>query len=75
MSSIYKCGTCGVVSDERGHLCEPEKTASWAEFCSSGPEHVSQICEEIDRKLEFQYFTSGRPTDKPDLFCNPTPLR
>jgi len=73
--STYKCGTCGVVSDEGGHLCAPEEVAGRSEFCGSGPEKISQICTEMDQSLEFQCFTCGRPTDKPDLVCNPTRIR
>jgi DNA-directed RNA polymerase subunit RPC12/RpoP len=75
MSAAYKCGTCGVISDENSHLCRPEELAGRAEFCGSGPENIGQICEQMDQKLEYQCFTCGRPTDKPDLVCNPTPIR
>jgi len=75
MASSYKCGTCGVISDESDHLCRPDTIADRSEFCGSGPENIGRICEEMDRKLEFQCFTCGRPTDKPDMVCNPTPIR
>ena len=74
MASAYKCGTCGVISDESDHLCRPDEVPR-AEYCGSGPEQIARICEEMDRNLEFQCFTCGRPTDKPDLVCNPLPIR
>jgi len=75
MASAYKCGTCGVVSDEQEHLCQPAEMAHHAEYCGSGPEQISQMCDAMDAKLEFQCFTCGRPTDKPDMVCNPTRIR
>ncbi|BCR06193.1 hypothetical protein DESUT3_32620 [Desulfuromonas versatilis] len=71
----YKCSSCGVISDERDHLCKPEKNASRADYCGSGPEKISQMCDQMDQNLKYQCFTCGRPTDKPDLVCNPTPIR
>ena len=74
MAATYKCGTCGVISDESEHLCQAEAT-SRAEFCGTGPEGIGKICAEMDRNLAYQCFTCGRPTDKPDMVCNPTPIR
>ncbi|WP_303720613.1 hypothetical protein [Malonomonas rubra] len=75
MMESYKCMTCGVISDEMDHLCEPEQMQSRKEYCGSGPEHISKMCDEMDRNLQFQCFTCGRPSDKPDMICNPTPIR
>lgn len=75
MSAAYKCRTCGVITDEEGHLCNPEGLSSDAEFCGSGPEDTGRICGQMDQKLDYQCFTCGRPTEKLDLVCNPMPIR
>ena len=36
MFSNYKCGKCGVVTDNKNHLCKPEPMENKSEFCGSG---------------------------------------
>jgi hypothetical protein len=75
MISAYKCGKCGVISDQKDHICQPQEVESRAEFCGSGPEHISQMCEPMAENLRFQCFTCGRPSEHPNLVCSPTPIR
>lgn len=75
MNSAYKCGKCGVVSVEENHVCQPEEVVSRGEFCGSGPEHVSQMCDSMSDRLNFQCNSCGRPTDHPNLVCSPIRIR
>jgi hypothetical protein len=71
MSSIYRCETCRVISDEKEGLCQPEKLASRSEFCPSAPNQANPICHRMDQRLEYQCHSCGRLTDKADLVCSP----
>lgn len=75
MFSNYKCGNCGVVTDNKNHLCKPEPVENKSEFCGSGPDRDSQICESMAQHLSFQCSTCGRPADKPELVCKPVSIR
>ena len=72
MFSTYRCDTCGVVSDNKEGLCQPEKLANRMDYCGSGQEHGNPVCDRMDRKLAYQCFTCGRPAAVPDLVCSPT---
>lgn len=74
MMDSYKCGTCGVVSDQKEQMCEPVET-KMEEYCGSGPEHISQVCEEMDQRMDHQCSTCGRPTDNPEMVCDPWRIR
>jgi len=75
MFSNYKCGKCGVVTDNKNHLCKPEPVENKSEFCGSGPDRDSQICESMAQHLSFQCSTCGRPAEKPELVCKPVSIR
>ncbi|MEZ4599496.1 MAG: hypothetical protein R2940_06880 [Syntrophotaleaceae bacterium] len=71
MSSIYRCETCRVISDEKEWLCQPEKLMSRSELCQASPDHTNPICHRMDQRLEYQCHSCGRLTDKADLVCSP----
>lgn len=74
MSPTYKCERCGVISDRQDHLCRPGKTEN-TDFCGSGPQQGSRICEPMAQHLQYQCSACGRPAEKPDLLCKPAIIR
>lgn len=75
MSSVYKCGTCGVISNQQDHLCQPGEMASSDDFCGSGPENISQLCDSMSENLRYQCYNCGRPSENPNLLCQPHSVR
>jgi hypothetical protein len=72
MFSIYRCETCGVISDEKEGLCQPERLESRSELCQATSNNTNPICHRMDQRLDYQCHSCGRFTDKPDLVCSPT---
>lgn len=72
MATVYKCGSCGVVSREKGHLCESEPLEGKYDYCGQDFEPVVSMCETMREGLRFECETCGRPAERPDLVCRPT---
>lgn len=75
MSSGYKCKRCGVISERREHVCQPREVEYRAEFCSFKEDNFDMMCDSIAENMNFQCDICGRPTEKPNMVCSPTPIR
>ncbi|HEX9778234.1 MAG TPA: hypothetical protein VGA63_08820 [Geopsychrobacteraceae bacterium] len=72
MADTYECATCGVISEGTEHLCKPRILEGKHDYCGSGAEKVSQMCETMSGSLEYECASCGRPAENPDLVCQPT---
>lgn len=70
MKDMYECGTCGVVTEESEHLCNPRPINGKEDYCGTAGE-TAEMCGVMTKSLEFECGTCGRPSEKPDLVCNP----
>jgi DNA-directed RNA polymerase subunit RPC12/RpoP len=75
MFSRYTCARCGVVSDDKNHICRPEVIDDRSEICASEPKRDGRICESMAQHLSYECSACGRPADKPDLVCKPVSIR
>ncbi len=71
MKKSYKCSTCGVISEERQHLCSPQAVAGKQDYCGQPVEEAGPVCGPMSRSLEYECGSCGRPAEKPDMVCNP----
>lgn len=73
MTRIYECGSCGVVSEDKGHLCVPKELASRDEFCGTNPDR--DICDTMSESVTFECGTCGRAAESKELLCHPHKTR
>jgi len=74
MRELYECGSCGVVTEESTHLCEPRPVESRRDFCGSAPESAG-MCDTMKKTLEYECGNCGRPVESAGLACNPVKRR
>ena len=76
MGNVYSCGSCGLTTTDKGHLCNPVM-ASKAYVCKScgtttgDPRHV---CAPKLVNLKYTCSSCGRLSAKREMLCNPTPI-
>ncbi len=70
MSELYKCGTCGVVSEDKGQICDVEAVMHKDEYCSQN-ESFDQMCDDIQDQADYVCSSCGRPSDQASLLCSP----
>lgn len=68
---VYQCATCGVVTTEEGHLCQPHPTKRRCYRCGQPTEDARHMCRPMRDKLEYVCETCGRPTEEARLVCRP----
>ncbi|BBO16629.1 conserved hypothetical protein [Candidatus Brocadia pituitae] len=76
MANLYTCKTCDLVTEEKGHLCNPipAKKVVTCKFCgtiSSDPRHV---CAPKLVNLKYICDSCGRLASKREMLCRPSPL-
>jgi len=71
MAEKYECGTCGVVTHEKEHLCNPVEVARKGDYCGRSGEKSEAMCEPMNASLEYTCSSCGRPTEDPDMVCSP----
>jgi hypothetical protein len=71
MAEKYECGTCGMVTHEKEHLCDPIEIARKGDYCGRSGETDEAMCEPMSSSLEFTCSSCGRPTEDPDMVCSP----
>jgi uncharacterized Zn finger protein len=74
---MYSCKTCGKVTTDQGHLCDPKeiKRAYVCEYCgvtSSNPRH---ICKPKVAKIKYTCEACGRVAVDEGLLCRPKEIR
>jgi DNA-directed RNA polymerase subunit RPC12/RpoP len=74
MTDMYTCKSCGSVTTEKGHLCNPMPVDDACDLCSEPVENARHICKPMLEKMEYKCGGCGRPTEDPDLVCKPVKL-
>ncbi len=71
MNTTYECTQCGMITENKSHLCNPVALESRASHC--GPKaSANNMCKEEKTRYEFECGNCGRPTEDPDKVCHPT---
>ena len=70
MSDLYKCGTCGVVTEDKSQLCDVEAISGKEEYCNHS-ESFDQMCSEMEQEAAYVCSSCGQPSDQADLLCSP----
>lgn len=70
MSKVYECVTCGVVTKSESRICVPKEREDKAEFCGYSKPRAS-MCQSVKETLPYSCGTCGRPSQQPELICNP----
>jgi len=73
MTTLYECGSCGVVSEESGHLCQPKEVAGREDYCGTMP--VRDICDTMNETMTFECAACGRLAEDKELVCDPHKIR
>jgi predicted RNA-binding Zn-ribbon protein involved in translation (DUF1610 family) len=69
MKSLFECGKCGVVTEDRSHLCSPQSVDSMSDYCGSSG-NKSHMCDSIREEAEYSCTTCGRTADKAAILCD-----
>lgn len=70
MNLIYECSSCGVISQEDEHLCQPQRLENMGVYC--GTQKVEpHMCDEMKAHLPHVCGTCGRPAEQADMVCDP----
>lgn len=73
MKKLYECERCGVVTEERDHLCSPKSVDGLGAYCGSSSD-VSAMCDDIRETAGYTCSTCGRTAENPELVCNSVKL-
>lgn len=66
----YECTTCGVVTNNKKHLCQAEEVAE-GRSCGGDREKEKAMCDPMQQKADFRCGFCDRPSSDPELLCNP----
>jgi hypothetical protein len=69
MAKLYECSNCGVVTEDKQHLCQPKEVGSKEEYCGVNP--VRDICDQMNESVSFECRICGRAAESKDLLCDP----
>ena len=70
MSELYKCGICGVITEEKSQICDVESLKGKEDYCS--PDHQrEQMCHDMKEQASYVCNSCGRPADQPEHLCSP----
>ena len=69
MKQRFECEKCGVVTDDRSHLCSPRSVSGLSDYCGS-PSEKSQMCDSIKETAEYTCVTCGRTAEKAEMICD-----
>ncbi len=75
MANTYKCGTCGVITEEQSHLCHPQEISGKGDYCGQSIDAAETMCQPMLESLEYECSTCGRPAEKSEMICKPVKLR
>ncbi len=70
MSELYKCGTCGVVTEDKDQICDIESLSGKEDYCSQN-ESFEQMCDDMQDQADYVCSSCGRPSDNAKLLCSP----
>lgn len=73
MTKLYECGKCGVVTDNRNHLCSPKSVDGMNAYCGSSGA-ASQMCDSIRSTAKYTCTTCGRNAESAGMVCHSVKL-
>ena len=72
MKQIFECATCGIVTESKGHLCNPVAVEGLHDYCGQPvTKKTAMTCAEETSRLDYECGNCGRTAEKPDLVCAP----
>lgn len=73
----YTCKSCGKISAEGGHLCDPTKAGELysCKSCGQQAKNKKHLCKPQIAKFEFFCGGCGRGAVKEDELCDPQPIK
>ena len=76
-SGVYKCKTCGMVTTEKGHLCNPQevKRAYTCEYCGTTVSNPRHVCKPKLAKLNYVCDACGRVAVAKEHLCKPAEIK
>lgn len=73
MTSLYECSKCGVVSETREHLCQPQEVENRDAYCGVNPDR--DICDTMHESVSYECGICGRAAESKELLCHPHKTR
>src|SRR4030067_1538043 len=76
-SKVYECGSCGMVTTEKGHLCDPHeiKQVYTCEYCGVSVSDPRHVCKPKVANMSYVCDACGRvAVDKGNL-CEPMKIK
>ena len=76
-AKIYKCGTCGLVTTEKGHLCNPREVikAYTCEYCGATATDPRHVCKPKVAELNYVCDVCGRTAVDRKHLCEPKKIK
>ncbi|MEZ4484710.1 MAG: hypothetical protein R2864_08960 [Syntrophotaleaceae bacterium] len=73
MTKLYECDKCGVVTDDRQHLCSPREVIGIDSYCGSSGDS-SQMCDGIRESAKYSCTSCGRSAERAAMVCHSVKL-
>jgi uncharacterized Zn finger protein len=76
-TGIYKCKSCGLVTTEKGHLCDPQKIqrAYTCDYCGITVSNPRHVCKPKVAKFNYVCDACGRVAVEKELLCKPNEIK
>lgn len=76
MVNVYSCKTCGLVTQEKGHLCNPipSKKVVACKHCGTITSDPRHVCSPTLVNLKYSCDSCGRLAPKREMLCRPSPV-
>ena len=72
MKQRFECATCGIVTENQEHLCQPVAVAGRSAYCGLPvSKKTAMMCAEETSRLDYECGTCGRTAETPELVCTP----
>lgn len=69
MTKLFECSKCGVVTEDKPHLCQPKEVEGKEEYCGINPDR--DICDTMHESVSFECHICGRAAESKELLCDP----
>jgi len=75
-SGSYICGTCGITTTGKGHLCNPVKLEKLTvcKHCGRLADNPRHVCVPMVLKIRYACGNCGRVATARTSLCNPQPI-
>lgn len=72
MKQVFECAICGIVTEKKGHLCNPVAVDGMSDYCGQPLRRkTARMCAEETKRLDYQCSNCGRTAEAPELVCAP----